>query len=179
MQALLIVINVLLVLNAVVLIVSVLMQEGSRQGLGTIGGGAETFFGKSKAKSYEGKLEMITKVGVGTFIVLATVMTAMNARTGISNQTSTTDLSQAPSISEVLDQTKAETDNFDLTLPEATASPEATAVPDETIAPEAATAEPTVAPEPEAATAAPEAVVEPTVAPTEAPVETPAETPAT
>ena len=80
MQALLVVINVLLILNAIILIVAVLMQEGNRAGLGAIGGGAETFFGKSKAKSYEGKLEMITKIGAATFIVLAIVMTAMSAR---------------------------------------------------------------------------------------------------
>lgn len=117
MDALLIVINILLILNAIILIISVLMQEGSRQGLGVIAGGAETFFGKSKGKSYEGKLEMITKVGVATFIVLAIVMTAINARSGISN-VEPADLSEAPSVSEILDQKKSlEGDGLDTTLP--------------------------------------------------------------
>ncbi|NLF28483.1 MAG: preprotein translocase subunit SecG, partial [Clostridiales bacterium] len=42
MNALAIVINVVLILISIVLIVAVLMQQGQRQGLGAIGGGAET-----------------------------------------------------------------------------------------------------------------------------------------
>ncbi len=99
------IINVLLVLNAIILIVSVLMQEGSRQGLGVIAGGAETFFGKSKGRSYEGKLEWITKIGVTTFIIFAILMTAMNARQGISN-VAPLDLTNAPKVSDILDQKK-------------------------------------------------------------------------
>ena len=55
MTALSIIIDILLILVSIVLIVTVLMQEGQRQGLGAIGGGAETFFGKNKAKSMEGR----------------------------------------------------------------------------------------------------------------------------
>ena len=43
MNGLMIVINILLILVAIVLIVAVLLQQGQRQGLGAIGGGAETF----------------------------------------------------------------------------------------------------------------------------------------
>jgi len=53
MTALSIIIDIVLILISIVLIVTVLMQEGQRQGLGAIGGGAETFFGKNKAKSME------------------------------------------------------------------------------------------------------------------------------
>ena len=69
-----IIVSILLILVALVLIVSVLMQEGSRQGLGSIGGGAETFFGKNKAKSMEGKLALATKISVGVFIICALVV---------------------------------------------------------------------------------------------------------
>ena len=125
MQALLVVVNVLLVLNAIILIVAVLMQDGARAGLGSIGGGAETFFGKSKAKSYEGKLEMITKVGAGVFIVLAILMTALNAR--VSNVSTPTQTAT----SEATDEAATDAD--------ATAMPEAedTATEDEADAVEA------------------------------------------
>ena len=77
MDALLVVINVFLILSALVLIVSVLMQQGRTQGLGAISGGAETFLGKKKAKSYEGKLELCTKISAAVFIVLAILMAAL------------------------------------------------------------------------------------------------------
>ena len=62
---------VLLVLTSLVLIVTVLLQPGESNGLGAIAGGAETFFGKNKAKSMEGKLALATKVSAVVFIVCA------------------------------------------------------------------------------------------------------------
>ena len=47
MTAVSIIIDIVLILVSIILIVTVLMQEGQRQGLGAIGGGAETFFGTS------------------------------------------------------------------------------------------------------------------------------------
>ena len=77
MAALLVIIQIFLIISAIVLIVSVLMQQGNSAGLGEIGGGAETFLGKNKAKSYEGKLELTTKVSAAVFVVLAILMTAL------------------------------------------------------------------------------------------------------
>lgn len=77
MQALRIIFTILLLMSALIVIVTVLMQQGQRQGLGTISGGAETFFGKNKAKSYEGKLAMATKVSAAVFIVLSLVLAAI------------------------------------------------------------------------------------------------------
>ena len=79
MTALSIIIDILLILISIVLIVTVLMQEGQRQGLGAIGGGAETFFGKNKAKSMEGRLQKYTKIAAAVFIVLAIVATIITA----------------------------------------------------------------------------------------------------
>ncbi len=79
MTALSIIIDILLILTSIVLIVTVLMQEGQRQGLGAIGGGAETFFGKNKAKSMEGRLQKYTKIAAAVFIVLAIVATIITA----------------------------------------------------------------------------------------------------
>ncbi len=71
--------TIFLVLSALVVIVTVLLQEGSKQGLGAISGGAETFFGKNKAKSYEGKLALATKIGAGVFIALSLLMAAVHS----------------------------------------------------------------------------------------------------
>ena len=66
--------NIILVIDALVLVVVVLMQEGNSQGLGSIAGGAETFLGKNKARGLEGKLLIITKICAGVFILLALLM---------------------------------------------------------------------------------------------------------
>ena len=79
MEALYIIANVFLLLVAAILVVVVLMQDGNSQGLGAISGGAETFFGKGKARGIDGKLKLITKVSASVFIVLAIVMTALSA----------------------------------------------------------------------------------------------------
>ncbi len=76
-----IVINIILIIISLVLIIAVLMQEGNKQGLGAIGGAAETFMGKNKSKSYEGKLLKITKIGAAVFVVIAILATWLNART--------------------------------------------------------------------------------------------------
>ena len=61
-----------LIVLAIVLIVSVLLQESRSAGLsGAISGGADTFFGKSKGKTIEQKLAKITKFIAVAFFVLA------------------------------------------------------------------------------------------------------------
>lgn len=87
MTALSIIIDIVLILISIALIVAVLMQEGQRQGLGAIGGGAETFFGKNKAKSMEGRLQKYTKIAAAVFIVLAIVATIITSHNTGSNVT--------------------------------------------------------------------------------------------
>jgi len=70
--------TILLVVSSLVVIVSVLMQSGETSGLGAIAGGAETFFGKNKAKSYEGKLMLATKVGAGVFLAMSLLIAAIS-----------------------------------------------------------------------------------------------------
>ena len=92
MTAVSIIIDIILILVSIVLIVTVLMQEGQRQGLGAIGGGAETFFGKNKAKSMEGRLQRYTKIAAAVFIVLAIVATILTAHnTGSKTPATVTD----------------------------------------------------------------------------------------
>ncbi len=85
MAAFMLIINIVIILVAIVLIISVLMQQGNTSGLGAISGGAETFFGKSKAKTYEGKLELITKISAAVFTVLVIVLAATYNRYGLSS----------------------------------------------------------------------------------------------
>ena len=75
MTALSIILNIVLILVSIVLVAVVLMQQGQRQGLGAISGGAETFFGKGNAKGLNEKLAKITKVAAVAFIVLAIACT--------------------------------------------------------------------------------------------------------
>lgn len=72
MQTLIVALDIVLLLVSLILIVVILMQPGKSAGLsGAITGGAETFFGRNKAKSYEGKLMLITKVGAGALFTLS------------------------------------------------------------------------------------------------------------
>ena len=79
MTALWTIVSIVLILVSIVLIAAVLMQQGQRQGLGAISGGAETFLGKNKASTLEGKLKLITKVAAVVFIVLAIAATMITA----------------------------------------------------------------------------------------------------
>ena len=81
MNAWIVILDIVLILISIVLIIAVLLQQGQRQGLGAIAGGAETFFGKNKAKGYEAKMAKITKIGAAVFIIAAVVATAIAART--------------------------------------------------------------------------------------------------
>lgn len=60
-----------LIVASIIITVVVLMQEGRSQNLsGAIAGGAETFLGKSKARTIEAKLERITKWLIIVFFVV-------------------------------------------------------------------------------------------------------------
>lgn len=65
----------ILIVASIIITIVVLMQEGRSQNLsGAIAGGAETFLGKSKARTVEAKLEKITKwliVGFFVFVLAA------------------------------------------------------------------------------------------------------------
>jgi preprotein translocase subunit SecG len=71
MGVILVIANIFLVVAAIVLIATVLLQPGEKAGLGAIAGGAETFFGKNKARSFEGKLALATKISAIVFTVMA------------------------------------------------------------------------------------------------------------
>jgi preprotein translocase subunit SecG len=68
------IVSILLMLSAIVMIVSVLMQSSERTGIGAVSGAAETFFGKNKARGMEARLALITKICTGLFVGLSIVM---------------------------------------------------------------------------------------------------------
>lgn len=74
MAALRIILTVIFILLSVALAAIILMQEGKSAGLGAISGAAETYWGKNKGRSMEGKLEKITKWLAIIFIVLAIIL---------------------------------------------------------------------------------------------------------
>ena len=71
MTAIELILNILMVVSAIVMIVTVLMQSGDDEGISALSGGSETFFGKNKNSTLEGKLAMITKVSAIVFVGLA------------------------------------------------------------------------------------------------------------
>ena len=75
-----IVISILLFIICIALAGIVLLQQGKSAGLsGAISGAAESYFGKNKARTMEGKFERITKILAACFIMLALVFYFMSA----------------------------------------------------------------------------------------------------
>lgn len=74
MSVIRIILTILFILDCIGLTVLVLMQEGKSAGLGTIGGAAESYWGKNKGRSMEGLLVKITRIMAILFILLAVVL---------------------------------------------------------------------------------------------------------
>ena len=69
-----IILGIVLLVAALFLIIAVLLQNGKSKGTGVVTGGAETFFGKSKAKSIDKKLNTLTiAVAIIFFVVVIAV----------------------------------------------------------------------------------------------------------
>ena len=62
-----IILSIVFVIICVALSAIILLQEGKSQGLGSIGGMADTYWGRNKGRSMEGKLEKFTKYGAILF----------------------------------------------------------------------------------------------------------------
>ena len=74
MGALRIVLTIIFILVCIALVVLVLMQEGKSAGLGDISGVAESYWGKNKGRSMEGRMVKITKVLAVLFMVFAIIL---------------------------------------------------------------------------------------------------------
>lgn len=62
------------ILVCIVVTIVVLMQESKQNGLGTIAGAADTYWGKNKGRSMEGKLVLVTKVCAVLFFLLTIIL---------------------------------------------------------------------------------------------------------
>ena len=65
---------ILMIIDSIALTALVLLQEGKTQGLGVIAGAAETYWGKNKGRSMEGRLVKITTVLAALFFLLAILL---------------------------------------------------------------------------------------------------------
>ena len=74
MGVLKIVLTVLFIIICLALVVLVLMQEGKSAGLGSISGAAETYWGRNKGRSMEGRLVKFTKILAVLFMVMAAIL---------------------------------------------------------------------------------------------------------
>lgn len=64
---------VLMVLLSIAMIVIVVLQQGNTNNLGAIAGGAESFFGKNKARSLDGKFKRWT-IGISAAILVSSIL---------------------------------------------------------------------------------------------------------
>lgn len=74
MAVLKMILTVIFIIISIVLTVIILMQEGKSAGLGAIAGAADTYWGKNKGRSMEGRLVTGTKILVVLFVVIAAVL---------------------------------------------------------------------------------------------------------
>ena len=87
MNIAMLVIGIILLVFAVFLIAAVLMQQGKAHNLsGTIAGGAETFFGKTKGQSINKKLSVLTTIVAVIFVVLVCAVYVMQPNTKAEGQ---------------------------------------------------------------------------------------------
>ena len=74
------ILTILFLIVCLILVITVLLQEGKSAGLGSLGGMNmyDTFWSKHKGHTLEGKLEKATKIFVGAFMILALVLNILN-----------------------------------------------------------------------------------------------------
>ena len=68
------ILTVVFILICLALTVIILLQEGKSAGLGAIAGAADTYWGRNKGRSMEGRLVTGTKILVARFIIIAAVL---------------------------------------------------------------------------------------------------------
>ncbi len=96
-----IILGVLLLIASIVLIIVIILQEGNQQGIGVVSGGADTFFSKNKARSYDAFLSRATKWFAVGFVV---VVLALNIIAYFATPADTADATDTASISATADE---------------------------------------------------------------------------
>ena len=67
-------VSIVLVIAALFMIVTVLLQSSEEGGISAISGQSNSYFSKSKAKTFEAKLALGTKIAAGIFVGLSLVL---------------------------------------------------------------------------------------------------------
>lgn len=74
MTAINVILSVIVILAALFMIVTVLLQSSNVKGLGAVAGQMDSYFSKNKAKTVEAKLALGTKIAAAVFVVAALLM---------------------------------------------------------------------------------------------------------
>lgn len=69
-----VILSVIVILAALFMIVTVLLQSSNVKGLGAVSGQMDSYFSKNKAKTVEAKLALGTKIAATVFVVAALLM---------------------------------------------------------------------------------------------------------
>ena len=80
MKVFAIVLGVIDIIICIALVLLVVFQEGNDKGMGVIGGGADTFFGKEKGRTIDKKLKRFTSLLAILFAVITVVLYLIIAR---------------------------------------------------------------------------------------------------
>ena len=64
-------ISIVLIVSALILIVTVLLQSSEESGISALSGQSNSYFSKSKAKTFEARLALGTKIAAAVFVVMA------------------------------------------------------------------------------------------------------------
>ncbi|MGI6175428.1 MAG: preprotein translocase subunit SecG [Christensenellales bacterium] len=75
MDVLELILTIIMALSAVILIITVALQESKTAGVQSVMGGTDTYFGKGKSRGRQAKLIKITKISAIIFMVLGAVVT--------------------------------------------------------------------------------------------------------
>ena len=67
-------ISIVLIITALFMIVTVLLQSSDEGGIGALSGHSDSYFSKAKAKTFEAKLALGTKIAAALFVVLSILL---------------------------------------------------------------------------------------------------------
>ncbi len=99
-----IILGSVLLLASVALIIIIILQEGNQQGIGVVSGGADTFFSKNKARSYDAFLARATKWFAVAFVA---VVIALNVIAYYTTPADSVEATDSTSVSDQVAETTA------------------------------------------------------------------------
>ena len=67
-------VSIVLIITALFMIVTVLLQSSDDDGIGALSGRSDNYLSKSKAKTVEAKLALCTKIAASLFVALSILL---------------------------------------------------------------------------------------------------------